>query len=135
MNLPPGVVFPPFGGPAFPHQEKRRDDQDPLSMAHILGHAIPHGIPSHNGPTPAREAAVPTPRAIPPELKIPPSEFRFTPASEFHYTPPKFSPVMGEGASAFPRGFSFGKGGGILAGIGGAITAALGAIFGRKKDS
>jgi hypothetical protein len=135
MNFPPGVVVPQFANPAFPDQENRRDDQDLLSRARILGHGIPHGIPSYHGPTSAREAAVPTPKAIPPELIIPPLEFRFTPASEFYYTTPRFKPVMGEGASTFTRRFSFVKGGGILAGIGGAITAALGAIFGRKKDS
>jgi hypothetical protein len=43
--------------------------------------------------------------------------------------------VLGEGGGAIARSFSRGNGGKILGGIGAALAAAFGAVFGRKKQS
>jgi hypothetical protein len=67
------------------------------------------------------------PMVVPPKPMIP--------VSEWHYTPPRFTPVVNEGIPSMARGFSHLKGGGLLAGIGGAIAALLGGLFGRKKES
>lgn len=136
MNFPPGMRFPPPGMPNIPGHEKRQDDQNPWINPHILGHMVPHGghysgAPSAAGP----RANLHTPSVVPPEARIVPPELRFMPASELRIPPPKFSPVVSEGGLGMARSVSRWGGGGILAGVGGAIAAAFGAIFGRKKES
>jgi hypothetical protein len=133
MATPPGALFPPPAVQGFRDQEKRRDDQNPWANAHVL-HAIPHGLPSSNGPDAGRAAGL-HPSAALPERGVPAAEFRFVPTSELRFTPPRVTPVLGEGGSAALRTFSRGKGSGILGGIGAALTAAFGAVFGRKKGS
>jgi len=124
MNVPPGVVFPPPAVPILRDREKRRDEQDAASG--IL-RVIPHmHVPSAvSGPEHMKD--VHPPKVVPPEVVMPASELRFA--------PPRFSPVATEGGATFVRGFSCWKGGGILAGIGSAIAALFGGLFGRKKES
>jgi hypothetical protein len=133
MAIPPGVLFPPPTVQDFRDQEKRRDDQNPWANAHIL-HTIPHGLPSSDGPHAGRAAGL-HPAAALPERGVPAAEFRYVPTSEWRLTPPRVTPVLGEGGGAALRAFSRGKGGGILGGIGAALAAAFGAVFGRKKES
>jgi hypothetical protein len=136
MNVPPGVGFPPPGVPNIPGFEKRQDDQNPWINPHILGHLVPHGGHYPGAPNASgRGANLQTPPTMPAEVRLPIAELRNFPASELTITPPKFSPVVSEGGMGMARGFSRWGGGGILAGIGGALAGALGGIFGRKKQS
>jgi hypothetical protein len=123
VNLPPGVVLPPPMVPGFHDQEKRRDDQDAgRGFLHVIPHVhVPPGVSN-----PEHMKDVHPPKVIPPEVVVPPSEFRLAPS--------KFTPVASEGGT-FVRGFSRWGGGGILAGIGGAIASIFGGLFGRKKES
>jgi hypothetical protein len=126
QGRPPGVVFPPPTVQGSRDQEKSRDDQNPWTNAHNLAHGISHSLPSSHGPNAGRAAGL-HPPAVPPEAGVSASELRFT--------PPKVTPVMRQGGSAIARAFSRGNGGKILGGIGAALAAAFGAVFGRKKES
>jgi hypothetical protein len=122
-SLPPVNMPPAFADLRDP--EQHRDEHDVLKHAHIIAHGIGHVAP------PPRVSAEPmtnlhTPRVVVPEPTVPLSEFR--------YAPPRFSPVMSEGAPVLARGVSQVKGGGILAAIGGAIAAVFGGLFGRKQE-
>lgn len=108
-TLPPGVGLPQ---PVFPNirdQDKRRDEHNPWLNPHILGHLVPHGEHYPGAPNASGRGA--------------------------SWHTPNFTPAMGEGGMGLARGFSRWRGGGILAGIGGAIAAIFGALFGRKKES
>ncbi|HEY7314404.1 MAG TPA: hypothetical protein VH643_33965 [Gemmataceae bacterium] len=122
-NVPPGVFPPPPAVPILRDREKRRDEQDAASgILRMVPHM--HVPPAVSNPEHMKDFR--PPKAVPPEMVMPASEFRFA--------PPKFAPVASEGGT-FVRGFSSWRGGGILAGIGGAIAAVFGGIFGRKKES
>jgi hypothetical protein len=125
-------ALPPVNRPGailgLPSQEPRRDDRDLMNHAHIITHGLGHlHLPSGSA-QPEQMRNVPTPRiVVPPEA--------MAPVSQLHHTPlPRFTPVVTEGSSSMARGLSHG-GGGILAGIGGAIAAVFGGLFGRKKES
>jgi hypothetical protein len=135
MKSPVAGPFVPPAVPGFVDQEKRRDDQDPWNMTHIIGHGISHGIPSSHGPDFGPRANQYAPKVVPPAAEVGASEFRSVPTSEFRYTPPRFTPALGEGGSGIARALSGAKGRGILGGIGAALAAAFGALFGRKKES
>jgi hypothetical protein len=121
VGIPPGVDRFPSASPGLPNQDKRRDES---SVWTGIPHVIPHGLPS-GGSNPGRVIDPHTPKVIPLEASLAASEFKVPTTS--------VSPVLGEEASALARGIS-GKGG-ILAGIGGALAALFGGIFGRKKES
>jgi hypothetical protein len=123
VNVPPGVVLPPPAHPGFREQEKHRDEQGAGNgILHVIRHVyVPPAVSN-----PEHMKDFHPPKAVPPEVVMPASEFRFT--------PPKSTPAMCEGGTTFFRGFSSWKGGGILAGIGGAISAVFGGLFGRKKQ-
>lgn len=113
-------------GPGAANQEKRRDERGAWTgIPHVIPHvpsALPHsGVPNVN---PASDLHFP---------KLTPPEVAFPPVPKFKFPVAEFSPAMGE-ATAIARGLSSAKGGGILAGIGGGL-AALGGLFGRKKES
>jgi hypothetical protein len=105
-GINPGGQLPP-GFPVLPNQEKRRDDSPSLQT---LPHVIPYHIPNFS---------------VPPKVKV--SETEFNPFT-------RSTPAAGE-ASGLARSLSECKGKGFLAGIGGAIAAACGGIFGRRKES
>jgi hypothetical protein len=142
-NIPPAIPGPQPVVPVIPRQEERRDDHNAWQGLHHIGHAIPHGLGSHNGPATDHGPDLHTPGVVPPEVTVPPSQFRVNPASDFHFTPAsevhvppvRFSSAVGEGGSAVAHGLAGAKGGGILAGIGGGIAGIFGSIFGRKKKS
>jgi hypothetical protein len=130
----PGLGLPIMQPAQLHNQEKRRDEDERLKNLRILTQSLSHGLHSPvNCPSP--QADLHTPKVVPSEAGAAASEFHFTPASELRFTPPTFTPMMSEGGTSIARGFSRVKGGGTLAGIGGAIAAAFGAIFGRKKNS
>src|SRR6516165_440854 len=76
MKAPPGGPFLPPAVPGFREQEKRRDDQVPWNMTHIIGHGIVHGIPSSNGPNAGPGAYQHPPKVVPPVAGATASEFR-----------------------------------------------------------
>jgi hypothetical protein len=75
------------------------------------------------------------PWVVPPEVKVPASDFRFVPSSEFHLPPPTVTPAAGKAVGALAKAFSHVKGGAIVGGIAAALAAAFGAIFGRKREA
>jgi hypothetical protein len=113
----PGWPGQDFGNASFPGggQQKDRDERHGLGGIHI-----PH-LPLHDG---ASDPHVP--KGVPPEVGVP--------AFEFKAPTPRISPAVGLEGSAI-RGASGCSGGGILTGIGGAIAALFGGLFGRKKES
>jgi len=117
------VFVPPPAGSGFRDQERRRDEQGAWpNTSHVIPHFhLPSAGSSTDGTTDLHPANV-----------VPPEAMR--PASEFKFRATEFSPMAGKGGMGIFRGLSWGKGG-FLAGIGGTITALLGALFGRKKDS
>jgi hypothetical protein len=130
--------WPPLGGglnqgvpqflqpalPAFPPQEKRRDEDTPWAG---ITHLIPHHLPEFPGGANAESFK---------DLHMPKAVPQAGPwsASEFKFTPTRFAPVSHE-ATTIARGLSGLKGPGILAGIGGALAALFGGLFGRKHGS
>jgi hypothetical protein len=113
--------------PGFHGQDKREDQNNPFHYAHIVAHGLSHLHHPSSAPNAENMKNLHTPIVVPSKPTIP--------VSEWHYTPPKFTPVVNEGLPSIARGFSSFKGGGILATIGGAIAALFGGVFGRKKDS
>jgi hypothetical protein len=93
----------------FRDQDKRKDHSGPWTGIHVIPH-VPHSPP-------AGDPTVPAAAVRPPAFKVPAT---------------RLSPAVAEGAG---RNLSRWTGGGILAGIGGAIAAALRGIFGRNKES
>jgi hypothetical protein len=124
---PPGMNGLPPAVPGNGDQENRQDKDNPFGYAHIVAHGLSHS----NHPSAALRGEhmknLHTPIVVPPKPMIP--------VSEWHYTPPRFAPAVNEGIPSMARGFSSLKGGGILTGIGGAIAALFGGLFGRKKES
>jgi hypothetical protein len=119
-HLPPQI-----GVPGFSPNEPRTGDPRTGPDLGPTGRPTPFNPPHFRGnqEPPTADAFRPP---IPPEVFAPP---RFSEPARF---PTAFErPAAGEGIF---RGFSRG-GRGILAGIGGAIAAALGGLFGRKKES
>ena len=134
MNVPPGMPALPPAVPGVRDPEKRRNDHDAWTNIHSVAHGLAHGLPSSNGPN-AGHGVDMHPPVVSPEAGVAASELRFVPASELRCNLPKVTPVMSEGGAATARALSRGKGGGILGGIGAALAAGFGAIFGRKKES
>ena len=116
-GLPPAV-------PGSRDQEKRRDEPGAWTR---IPYVVPRVPSSFGAPNAGGAADLHTPIVVPPEAAMPVSELRFPRTT--------FSPTVGEGIPTMVRGLSRFKGGGILAGIGGAIATAFGGIFGRKKES
>ena len=118
---------PPFQYPGAPgsrgqgvtprQEEKDRDQRNGLGGA-------PH-IPHLH--MPSGETEPHPPKWTPPETVVPTPEFK--------YSPPKFTLYASEGGAVIPRGISGWRTSGILTGIGGAIAALFGGLFGRKKES
>ena len=128
----PGAANPWQGGPGMPpalpgfrDQEKRRDDLGGwTSIPHVIPH-VPSALPFSGGSNANPAENLPTPKLTLPEAALSASELR-VPAT-------RFSPASGE-VTAIARGLSSGKGGGLLAAIGGGL-AALRGLFRRKKES
>jgi hypothetical protein len=128
----PGVAPPPTV-PVIRGPENRRDDHDAGAFVHIL-HGAAKALEGPGGPYAGHGAGPHPTGGAPPEAGWAPPRSGFMPPPELRYTPPRITPVLGEGATSITRGLSSGKGG-ILGGIGAAIAAAFGAVFGRKKES
>jgi hypothetical protein len=117
------MVFPPPAVPGFRDQEKRQDD---LGVWKHLPHALPHALPHGGSPNVPPAAEVHVPKLVLPEPVVPMSRIK-VPTSGFS--------SAAEGSTALFRGVGAIKGGGILAGIGGAFAAVFGGLFGRRKES
>lgn len=124
---PPGMNGLPPTFPGHRDQDKRQDKDDPFHYAHIVAHGLSHSNRPSAVPNAEHMKNLHTPIVVPPKPTIR--------VSEWHYTPPRFTPMVNEGIPSMARGFSSLKGGGILATIGGAIAAFFGGLFGRKKES
>jgi hypothetical protein len=114
-------------------QEKDRNDNTSWMrhMGHAIGHLALSAEPAKSARTPG--ASFREPMVWVPEVR--PTLPAVTAVSEVRMPSYGFTSEIGRAGSSVARGFSGWGGRGVLAGIGGAIMAALGAVFGKKNDS